>query len=95
MLTILLTCVFTDPLEDITPTVGFNNVDFPFEGYNVAMFDLGGGKGIRGIWKTYFAEIHGLVYVVDSTDAERMEECQEEFEKLVTHEQVHGKPVLL
>ena len=35
--------------------------------------DLGGGAKIRKIWDSYYAEVHGVVYVVDAADAERLE----------------------
>jgi len=31
---------------------------------------------MRSIWEKYFAEAHGLVYVIDSADEERMEEAR-------------------
>ena len=61
----------------------------------VSLIDVGGGKNIRGIWKNYFAEIHGLVYVVDSSEHERLEEAKTELTQLLSNDLISGKPVLL
>ena len=34
-----------------------------------AGYDLGGGKTFRGIWPKYYHEVHGFIFVVDSTDS--------------------------
>ena len=49
-------------------------------GRNVINFwDLGGQKSLRSIWDKYFEEAHAVVFVVDSTDKDRIEECRESF----------------
>ena len=67
-----------------------------FEGaFKVTFLDLGGGERIRDIWKNYLAEVHGVVYVVDSTDKERLSENKSVFENLVSNLLIHQKPILL
>lgn len=34
-----------------------------------------GQRDIRSIWPKYYAECHAVVFVIDSTDKERIEEC--------------------
>ncbi|XP_061195791.1 ADP-ribosylation factor-like protein 13B [Saccostrea echinata] len=84
-----------EPHTDTTPTVGFNNADIGIHHYDIKFYDLGGGKKIRDIWQTYFPEIYGIVYVVDSTAADRMEEVKHNLKVLLENEKVQGKPVLL
>jgi len=81
--------------QTTTPTIGFSSVSFEFEKHNVTLFDLGGGRNIRGIWKKYFAEVHGLIYVVDASAPGRLRECREVLDKLLQEEMVRGKPMLL
>ena len=61
---------------ETTPTIGFNVEEIAFGKFDVKMYDLGGGKKIRDIWVQYFCEIYGVVYVVDSTATDRMEEIK-------------------
>uniref|UniRef100_A0A8C6TT18 ADP-ribosylation factor-like 13b n=1 Tax=Neogobius melanostomus TaxID=47308 RepID=A0A8C6TT18_9GOBI len=58
-------------------------------------FDLGGGKRIRGIWKNYYSESHGVVFVVDSTDVQRIQETRETMAEVLQHPRISGKPVLV
>jgi len=41
-----------------------------YKGFQVCLYDLGGGAGFRGIWQKYYHEVHGFVFVVDANDHE-------------------------
>ncbi|OBS60782.1 hypothetical protein A6R68_08093, partial [Neotoma lepida] len=43
----------------------------------------------------YYAECHGVIYVIDSTDEERLSESKEAFEKVVSSEALDGVPILV
>ncbi|XP_054105055.2 ADP-ribosylation factor-like protein 13B isoform X2 [Callithrix jacchus] len=81
--------------EDVGPTVGFSKINLRQGKFEVTIFDLGGGKRIRGIWKNYFAESFGVIFVVDSSDEERMEETKEAMSEVLRHPRISGKPVLV
>ncbi|CAB4061545.1 ARL13B [Lepeophtheirus salmonis] len=84
-----------EPLINITPTVGFSKVQTEYKGYNITIYDLGGSKSFRGIWPKYFHEVHGYIFVVDSSDEVRLKECSLELQSFLRHEKVRGKPLLL
>lgn len=85
-----------DPVDgEVAPTVGFRNVNFTLDKHDITLYDIGGGKNIRPVWKTYFPEIYGIIFMVDSSTADRMEEARETFRECLEHPQVSGKPVLL
>ncbi|KAG7249516.1 hypothetical protein CRUP_008728, partial [Coryphaenoides rupestris] len=63
--------------------------------FQVTIFDLGGGRRIRAIWKNYYAEAHGVVFVVDSSDAARVPETRDAIAEVLRHPRVAGKPVLV
>lgn len=42
-------------------------------------WDLGGQRGLRGIWDKYFKEAQALIFVIDATDASRVEELRNVF----------------
>lgn len=81
--------------DSVAPTIGFTNVEFKFNKQDVVLYDLGGGKKIRGVWKNYFSEVYGIVYVIDSSEPDRMEETRDVLGELLGNPQVAGKPVLL
>ncbi|KAF7257814.1 hypothetical protein EG68_05157 [Paragonimus skrjabini miyazakii] len=79
----------------VAPTIGFDRIEFSIDKYNINLYDLGGGRNIRDIWQTYFAEVHGVIFVVDSVASERLKECRMVLAKLLAHPSIAGKPVLL
>ncbi|XP_039890092.1 ADP-ribosylation factor-like protein 13B isoform X1 [Simochromis diagramma] len=84
-----------DNPRDVAPTVGFSKVDLKQGKFEVTIFDLGGGKRIRGIWKNYYSESHGVVFVVDSSDVQRIQETRETMAEVLQHPRIAGKPVLV
>lgn len=85
----------TESPEDVAPTVGFSKADIKQGKFDITIFDLGGGKQIRGIWKNYYAESYGVVFVIDSSDVDRMEETKETVAEVLRHPRISGKPVLV
>lgn len=78
------------------PTVGFATpVRKRVAGWDVVFYDLGGGKRIRGVWPQYFADVHGVVFVVDAADAGRLPEAAEELHAALQHPMIVGKPTLV
>jgi ADP-ribosylation factor-like protein 13B len=89
---------------EATPTFGFNVVHTSSAAIgcqtagrrcSLQLFDLGGGKNIRRVWRSYLSEVHGVVYVVDAADAGRMAECRVTLQDVVAHPSIPGKPVLV
>eukprot|EP00966_Prymnesium_polylepis_P189909 4400699-Prymnesium_polylepis.1 len=67
--------VDTDP----SPTVGFCPTkpgDVKFGATPLTLFDVGGGKQIRGIWNAYYCDVHAAVFVVDAADSSRFPEVR-------------------
>lgn len=63
--------------------------------FNITLFDLGGGKNIRPIWRNYYSEIYGVLYVLDATSKARLKESRDLFRESLEHPLVSGKPVLV
>ena len=59
------------------------------------MWDIGGQREIRPYWKNYFENTDGLVYVVDSADDVRLNECTEELASLLGEENLAKVPLLV
>lgn len=75
--------------------MGFSKVDLKQGKFEVTIFDLGGGKRIRGIWKNYYSESYGVVFVVDSSDVQRIQETRDTMAEVLRHPRIAGKPVLV
>jgi small GTP-binding protein len=59
------------------------------------VWDVGGQDKIRPLWRHYFANTQGLIYVVDSNDRERIPEAREELAKMVAEEELRNATVLV
>ena len=59
------------------------------------VWDIGGQKAIRPYWKNYYDNTDGMVFVVDSSDEERLSECVEELTALLQEEWLEKVPLLV
>lgn len=48
--------------------------------------DVGGQRTLRPYWRNYFEQTDALVWVVDSSDRMRMEDCKNELHSLLTED---------
>ena len=54
--------------------------------YTLNIWDVGGQKTIRSYWRNYFEQTDGLVWVVDSSDLQRLDDCKMELDNLLKEE---------
>lgn len=65
---------------------GFNVETVEYKNISFTVWDVGGQDKIRPLWRHYFTNTQGLIFVVDSNDRERLEEAKNELIKMVyTH----------
>ncbi|CAI2307597.1 unnamed protein product [Caenorhabditis sp. 36 PRJEB53466] len=84
-----------DPRGVLT-TNGFSEVKMDYDSlFNLKIYDVGGDKGIRGIWSNYYGEVHGIIYVIDYTTDDTFFESIEAMRPLINHPQVQKKPIFL
>ena len=83
--------------ETITtiPTIGFNVEDVQYKNLRFSLWDIGGQYKIRQLWKHYYANTNGLIFVVDSSDRERVQEAREEIFMLLQQEELRGVNLLV
>ena len=58
------------------PTIGFNVDTIKFGKLSFNVWDIGGQGKIRALWKHYFPNTDGLIFIVDSADTSRIEESK-------------------
>lgn len=63
--------------------------------YHLNIWDVGGQKSIRSYWKNYFESTDALIWVVDSSDKQRMNDCREELNNLLQEERLLGATLLV
>eukprot|EP00160_Parvularia_atlantis_P018609 Unigene6976_Nuclearia_a/m.21372 Unigene6976_Nuclearia_a/g.21372 ORF Unigene6976_Nuclearia_a/g.21372 Unigene6976_Nuclearia_a/m.21372 type:complete len:200 (-) Unigene6976_Nuclearia_a:68-667(-) len=83
------------PPHQIVPTVGLNIGRINVDGIKLSIWDLGGQLELHGIWEKYYDECHGIVFVIDSTDVDRLETSIRAFMNVVAHSAVRTVPILV
>lgn len=81
------------------PTIGFNveMFDARKNRKNIALtvWDIGGQGKMREHWKSFHQDAAAVVFVVDCSDRERLDEAQRELENTLRSEQLRGRPLIL
>ncbi|XP_058002525.1 uncharacterized protein LOC131179847 [Hevea brasiliensis] len=62
------------------PTIGFNVEKVQYKNVMFTVWDVGGQEKLRPLWRHYFNNTDGLIYVVDSLDRERIGKAKAEFQ---------------
>ena len=77
------------------PTIGFNVETIKYHNINFTAWDVGGRDKIRALWRHYYANTSGIIFVVDSNDIERMDEACEHLHKLTDEDELRDLPILI
>ncbi|KAK1931487.1 ADP-ribosylation factor-like protein 2 [Phytophthora citrophthora] len=85
-------------ITEISPTLGFDIQTLEYKetvSFKLNVWDVGGQQTIRSYWRNYFEQTDGLVWVVDSADRRRLEDCKRELFNLLTQEKLAGATLLI
>nr|XP_010911780.1 ADP-ribosylation factor 1-like 2 [Elaeis guineensis] len=63
--------------------VGFNVEKVQYKNVIFTVWDVGGQEKLRPLWRHYFNNTDGLIYVVDSLDRERIGKAKAEFQAII------------
>lgn len=77
------------------PTIGFNVETVEYKNICFTVWDVGGQDKIRPLWRHYFQNTQGLIFVVDSNDRERISEAQDELQKMLNEDELRDAVLLL
>ncbi|XP_068427640.1 ADP-ribosylation factor-like protein 14 [Clinocottus analis] len=81
------------------PTIGFNveMLEGKKNGKNIALtvWDVGGQGRMREHWPSFYQDAAAVVFVVDSSGRERLEEARRELEVTLKSELLRGRPLVL
>jgi ADP-ribosylation factor protein 1 len=65
------------------PTIGFNVETVEYKNISFTVWDVGGQDKIRPLWRHYFQNTQGLIFVVDSNDRDRVVEARDELHRML------------
>ncbi|XP_078385937.1 ADP-ribosylation factor 2-like isoform X1 [Cetorhinus maximus] len=77
------------------PTIGFNVETVEYKNISFTVWDVGGQDKIRSLWRHYFQNTQGLIFVVDSNDRERINEARDELNRMLSEEELKDAVLLV
>jgi len=77
------------------PTIGFNVETVEYKNISFTVWDVGGQDKIRPLWRHYYTNTQGIIFVVDSNDKERLLEAREELERMTQEEELRDAILLV
>ncbi|XP_019734445.1 ADP-ribosylation factor 1-like [Hippocampus comes] len=77
------------------PTIGFNVETVEYKNISFTVWDVGGQDKIRPLWRHYFQNTQGLIFVVDSNDRDRCSEAREELMRMLAEDELSGALLLV
>lgn len=59
------------------------------------MKDIGGQEKIRSLWQHYYSLAHGLIFVIDSSDQNRINEAKIAITNVLQNQELKGVSLLV
>ena len=57
--------------------------------------DVGGHVQARRLWKSYLLSVQGIVFIVDASDSERLDEARTELDGLLIDNDINNLPIVI
>merc|ERR1711949_82707 len=77
------------------PSLGFNVETVEYKNISFTVWDVGGQDKIRPLWRHYFQNTQGLIFVVDSNDRERIGEARDELMRMLAEDELREAVLLI
>src|SRR3954469_15458354 len=74
---------------------GFNVETVEYKNIQFTVWDVGGQDKIRPLWRHYFQNTQGIIFVVDSNDRDRVVEAREELQRMLNEDELRDAALLV
>ena len=79
--------------KETVPTVGLNVEQINYRGSSFTLWDVS-GQAVR-LWKHYFDKINAIIFVIDSTDKDRLPKVKQHLLKVCNDSELGEAPILI
>ena len=93
--TTLLYKLKLDAIIQTIPTIGFNVENVKYKSLNMTIWDIGGQEKIRPLWRHYYNNVDGVIFIIDSNDSGRFNEVKKELHYLMNEDQLKDVKLLI
>ena len=86
------TVLYKLKLNDVVttiPTIGFNVERLEYKNLKMTIWDIGGQDRLRPLWRHYYENTNGVIFVVDSCDHSRLKLARDEIAKMMEEPALH------
>ncbi|OII71918.1 ARF1 2 like small GTPase [Cryptosporidium ubiquitum] len=77
------------------PTIGFNVETVEYKNISFTVWDVGGQDKIRPLWRHYYTNTDGIIFVVDSNDRERINDSRDELMRMLGEDELRDATLLV
>ena len=77
------------------PTIGFNVETVEYKNLKFTVWDVGGQDKLRPLWRHYFQNTNGVIFVIDSNDKERVMQARNELTKMLLEDELRDAVLLV
>jgi ADP-ribosylation factor 1/2 len=77
------------------PTIGFNVETVEYKNISFTVWDVGGQDKIRPLWRHYYQNTQGLIFVVDSNDSDRIDAARDELHRMLNEDELRDAVLLV
>eukprot|EP00759_Apiculatamorpha_spiralis_P033935 PhF_6_TR35042/c0_g2_i1/m.51062/K07937/ARF1; ADP-ribosylation factor 1 len=77
------------------PTIGFNVETVEYKNLKFTVWDVGGQDKLRPLWRHYFQNTNGVIFVVDSNDKDRVTQARDELAKMLSEDELREAVLLV
>jgi ADP-ribosylation factor protein 1 len=99
------TCLYQLKIGEIIttiPTIGFNVETIKYKNLSMVVWDIGGQDKIRPLWRHYYQNTQGVIFMIDSNDRVRLDNdskdqpsAKQELHRLMAEEELQNCHVLV
>ena len=82
-------------LNVISNLSGFNVETVEYKNISFTVWDVGGQDKIRPLWRHYYQNTQGLIFVVDSNDADRIDAARDELHRMLNEDELRDAVLLV
>ena len=75
--------------------IGFNVETVEYKNIQFTVWDVGGQDKIRPLWRHYFQNTQGIIFVVDSNDRDRVVEARDELQRMLNEDELREALLLV
>ena len=75
--------------------IGFNVETVEYKNIQFTVWDVGGQDKIRPLWRHYFQNTQGIIFVVDSNDRDRAVEARDELQRMLNEDELRDALLLV